>query len=217
MSDALASSRSPSHDPAIAGFYGKIPARGDFVGAGLPARFVDPWHRWMQRMLSAARAALDDAWLPAWLEAPIWQFAFTSGVCGPDPAIGLWMPSVDRVGRHFPLAVAMLAPQGEAADLLRQQGPFLAAAERAGLDALERDIGPDEITAQLAAAAPHEPGAVTVDPLHLPENGALWWTAGAPRVPATAVVTSALPDETAFVAMLDARALIRQPDCPAAP
>jgi type VI secretion system protein ImpM len=210
VSQPLARNQTAGRDPAITGFYGKIPARGDFVRAGLRGRFVDPWHCWMQRMLAQTRAALGEAWLPAWLEAPIWQFAFAAGVCGPDPAIGLWMPSVDRVGRHFPLAAVMLAPHEDPGSLLRQKGPFLAAAEQAGLDALERDIGPDELAARLASAARNEPGAAAVDPGLLPASGALWWTAGAPRVPAAVVSTTALPDAMAFAAMLDAETTIAQ-------
>ena len=35
----------------------------------------------------ASRSALDTEWLPAWLEAPVWRFALTAGVCGPDAAV----------------------------------------------------------------------------------------------------------------------------------
>ena len=30
----------------LRGFSGKVPARGDFVHAGLPRDFTDPWHDW---------------------------------------------------------------------------------------------------------------------------------------------------------------------------
>src|SRR5690242_3290244 len=98
---------------AAIGFYGKIPARGDFVHAGLPRTFTDTWDRWMQRMLPASRSALRDAWLPAWREAPVWRFALTPGTCGRNSVIGLWMPSVDRVGRHYPLTLAAVAPDAD--------------------------------------------------------------------------------------------------------
>ncbi len=100
---------------AAIGFYGKLPARGDFVQAGLPRSFTDPWDRWLQRVLAASQAMLGDRWLPAWLEAPVWRFALMPGVCGPDPALGLWLPSVDRVGRHFPLTLAAVMPEGRSA------------------------------------------------------------------------------------------------------
>ena len=214
MSQSLTSTNLSDGRTAISsGFYGKIPARGDFVGVSLPARFVDPWHQWVQQMLLASRAELGDAWLPAWLEAPVWRFAFAAGVCGPDAAIGLWMPSVDRVGRHFPLAFAAVVHDGLSSDLLRYGAAFLAAAERAGLDALERDIGPEEVVAQLLAINGCEVGAAGADPRMLPSNGAQWWTDGSPRVPATTLAGSALPDEATFAAMLDASAARAQPVC----
>ena len=47
--------------------------------------------------------------------APIWRFALAPGVAGPLPMLGVMMPSVDRVGRQFPLTLA--APMAEASPL----------------------------------------------------------------------------------------------------
>jgi type VI secretion system protein ImpM len=195
----------PALGAARAGFCGKIPARGDFVGSGLPRSFVAAWDDWLQRVLPASRAALGADWLPAWLEAPVWCFALAPGLCGADAVIGLWMPSVDRVGRHFPLTLAALAPAAEPAHLLRGGGGFLAAAEQAGRDAIAADLPPEALAARLAAALAAPAGEPSVDPSLCPQAGALWWTDGAPRVPLGIFASLALPDETAFAAMLDAR------------
>src|SRR5260370_38744549 len=104
----------PMPDPlsaAAIGFCGKLPARGDFVTSGLPRRFAEAWHDWLQPALAASRHALGEDWLAAWLEAPIWRFALSPGACGPDSVLGLGMPGVDRVGRHFPLTFAAGAGQ----------------------------------------------------------------------------------------------------------
>jgi type VI secretion system protein ImpM len=187
---------------ATLGFCGKLPARGDFVAIGLPRHFVERWHDWMQRMLAASRDALAEDWLAAWNEAPIWRFALSPGICGPDAMLGLWMPSVDRVGRHFPLTLAAAAADTDVTALLKEGGGFLDVAEAAGLDVLASDIEPDEIAARLSAESWIEPKEVGVsfDPLH--DAGAIWWTDGAPRVPAGLFVTSALPDEKDFPGML---------------
>src|SRR5947207_3288877 len=42
---------------AAVGFCGKLPARGDFVGSGLPRRFAEAWHDWLQAVLAAAASA----------------------------------------------------------------------------------------------------------------------------------------------------------------
>jgi type VI secretion system protein ImpM len=187
-------------DAAI-GFCGKIPARGDFVRAGLPLAFADPWDRWMERMLMASRSALDTEWLPAWLEAPVWRFAVTAGVCGPDAVIGLWMPSVDRVGRYYPLTIAAMASNTDAPALIRDGGGLLDAAECAGRKVVEQELAPEQLADQLAAAAA-SPAAPATDAALCPPDGGLWWTKGAPRVPARFFTTAGLPDENTFSAML---------------
>jgi type VI secretion system protein ImpM len=187
------------------GFHGKIPARGDFVRFGLPRGFVAAWDGWLQRVIAASRAELGEEWLPAWLEAAIWRFALSPGLCGPDAVLGLWMPSVDSVGRYFPLTFAVAVPDADAAELVHEGGGFLAAAEEAGLAAVTDGLGPDDLAARLLEAtfaAPADPGA---DPMLCAMARALWWTGGAPRSPAGAFVGNALPSETTFAGMLDAR------------
>lgn len=189
------------------GFYGKIPARGDFVRSGLPHAFVDPWDRWLQQGMAASRAELgEDAWLAAWLEAPIWSFALAPGICGPDAVLGLWMPSIDRVGRHFPLTLAAVAPAGDARDMARSNGGFLFAVEQAGLAAVESGLAPDALTDRVLAAAEAPESDPGIDPADYPGGSALWWTEGSPRVPRWAFTSQALPDDPTFAKMLDASA-----------
>ena len=95
---------------APAGFHGKVPRKGDFVTHRLPAGFVEPFDRWLQAGLEASRHTLGARWLDTYLVAPVWHFVLSAGVCGGAPAIGLWMPSVDRVGRYFPLVLAATMP-----------------------------------------------------------------------------------------------------------
>ena len=168
---------------AFCGFYGKIPARGDFVRAGLPGSFIAPWDAWTQLVLVGSRERLGEMWLAAWMEAPAWKFLLPAGVCGPDAAAGVWLPSVDRAGRHFPLTLACV---GSAAADPPQAGAWLAVAEPAGLAALEEELAPDALARRLAVsdAAPVAiPAAV---------RGGGWWTEGSPFVPPTVLAMAAL-------------------------
>jgi type VI secretion system protein ImpM len=192
------------HDCAI-GFYGKIPSRGDFVRSGLPRGFINPWDAWLRGGIAASWTVLGADWLDAWMEAAVWNFALSPGLCGPDAVLGLWMPSVDRVGRYFPLTLAAVVKEGELSDLVRESGGFLTAAERAGRDALEHDIGPDDLANRILAAASAEPANPGIDLSMCPIAGACWWTEGSPRVPRGAFANSAMPDERTFATMLDAR------------
>ena len=124
----------------VAGFFGKLPARGDFVRAGLPRSFTDPWDAWLRQVLPASRRILGEAWEPAWLEAPVWRFALPPGVCGPEPVTGLWLPSVDRVGRYFPLTLACVGVDGSV------DTAFLTAAEAAGRAAIAEDWPPEGLS-----------------------------------------------------------------------
>ena len=96
--------------PAGPGFYGKLPAKGDFVTRRLARAFVDPWDAWLQEVISDSRERLGEAWLQAYLNAPIWCFVLSPGVCGTDVMAGVLMPGVDRVGRYFPLTLAVALP-----------------------------------------------------------------------------------------------------------
>jgi type VI secretion system protein ImpM len=191
---------------AAIGFHGKIPARGDFVGAGLPRSFVEPWDNWMQQALAASRALLGEDWTKAWLEAPVWRFALTPGICGPDPVLGLWLPSIDRVGRHYPLTLAAVAPDAKLQCLIAEGGGFLGAAEPAGREALADDLPPETLAVRIAAAADTAPADPGTDARRRAPVGALWWTEGGPFVAACDFTTDRLPDEARFVAMLDDRA-----------
>ncbi|MBU6499151.1 MAG: type VI secretion system-associated protein TagF [Rhodospirillales bacterium] len=180
--------------PASVGLFGKLPARGDFLRAGLPRAFTDPWDDWLQAGLSASRAALGEAWLAAWMEAPIWRFALPDGACGPDAVLGLWMPSVDKAGRHFPLTLACILPGAGATGLARAGEAWLDGAEQAGLDALEQDLGPEALLARLP------PGDIAAPP----DGGdqAIWWSSGSPYVAATRRTTRGLPDARSFATLL---------------
>src|ERR687890_132230 len=93
---------------AAPGVFGKLPARADFLSRGLPASFADPWHAWVVRGLAAARQELAERFESAYMAAPVWRFVLPPGACGPALAAGVVLPSVDAVGRLFPLALAVV-------------------------------------------------------------------------------------------------------------
>lgn len=88
------------------GFFGKVTTHGDFVSRRLPEDFLHAWDNWLQQSMQQSRCQLDQAWLGVYLTSPIWRFALGSGVCGGNRWVGIMMPSIDRVGRHFPLTIA---------------------------------------------------------------------------------------------------------------
>ena len=89
----------------VPGWYGKIPALGDFASRRLPTFFITSWDAWLQRVLEGSRSTLGNAWLETYLHCPLWSFLLMPGVCGNKAWGGILMPSVDKVGRYFPLTV----------------------------------------------------------------------------------------------------------------
>ncbi|WP_178130646.1 type VI secretion system-associated protein TagF [Reyranella sp. CPCC 100927] len=135
--------------PGRTGFFGKLPDRGDFVRRDLPNAFVDVWDVWLQHGLAASRASLGDAWLDAWLCAPVWRFALPHGICGADAWAGVMMPSVDRAGRYFPLTLAAAVPAGLPATAMLA-GDWIKAVEAVALSALEEACSFDRFADSVA-------------------------------------------------------------------
>jgi type VI secretion system protein ImpM len=122
------------------GLYGKLPCRGDFLQRRVPQEFVDAWDTWVRESLAASQAQLADRWLEAYLTSPVWRFALTSGLCGDAVYSGVLLPSVDRVGRYFPLTVvARWNAETSALAVACSQEKWLAAAEALALQALDSD------------------------------------------------------------------------------
>lgn len=134
-----------------AGLFGKLPNRGDFLTRGLPRVFVEPWDAWLQGGMAASRGTLGEAaWLDRYLVAPIWHFALSAKLAGDSAWLGVMLPSVDRVGRYFPLTIAVpLAAGTQPLAALACAGDWSAAAESLGLAALAEELPPEALDAAL--------------------------------------------------------------------
>lgn len=84
------------------GLFGKYPQKPDFVAHGLSAPIRAPLESWIVAGYHQSRTALGDDWKDRFLSAPILRFWIGARVMGAG-CIGAMMPSVDQVGRYFPL------------------------------------------------------------------------------------------------------------------
>ena len=166
------------------GWYGKLPTLGDFASRRLPPSFVEPWDDWLARGLAAWREHSPDGWLEGYLASPSWRFVLMPGVLGgAAPAgstawAGVLMPSVDRVGRYFPLTLARALPAlpvdaAQADSLLT----WLQQLDDVALDALHDDWPVERLDAELAQRKAWTAPAAASDAVGLPTS----W-AGAARV-----------------------------------
>jgi type VI secretion system protein ImpM len=146
------------------GLFGKLGAKRDFVALATPRGFLERWEPWMQASLSASRDQLGDRWQQAYLTAPIWRFWLGASICG-TPVAGAIMPSLDGVGRYYPLTVhavsevnAPIAPP----EMSPQDGWF-GQVEEFLLSTLDRTATFDAISAALDRLEPPTSGNDVAD------------------------------------------------------
>lgn len=146
------------------GAYGKMPSAGDFFRLNTPQGFVDPWDQWLQAGLLNCQSALGADWDACFLSAPIWRFGLSAGLVGPRPLMGVLMPSVDRVGRRFPLT--LMAPLEEGTPVIAshfREDALFRRLESLALSTLEDDLTRDRLQSdleQLPAPAMRAPGVL---------------------------------------------------------
>jgi type VI secretion system protein ImpM len=130
--------------------FGKLAAKRDFIAVSAPREFLSAWEPWMQSCVSASRDQLGEAWLPAYLTAPIWRFWLGADICGAT-VIGALMASLDGVGRYYPLTVFAYAEPAHAIAPpdLDPQDAWFSAAEAFLLSTLEREVAFETITEAL--------------------------------------------------------------------
>ena len=189
--------------PTIAGWYGKIPCLGDFISRRLPADFINDWDSWLQHGMAASRVELGEQWLDLYLTGPIWRFILMPGVCGTAPGIwaGVLMPSVDNVGRYFPLTIALQVDSrpGMMLTVFSAQS-WYATLERIALATLNINALPDDLDRNLAdnPFSALEPSP----PRRNAQELAVWWRDASNRLPETFV----LPTENSLADLFDAAA-----------
>lgn len=205
--------------PAVAGLYGKLPARGDFVERRLSGRFVDAWDRFLNQGMVAASGVLGDRFTELYLVCPFWRFALAAGVASDFTVVGVMAPSVDRVGRYFPLTIAAELEAGvPPLAALAASESWLSSAEALIFDAL----GPDGSFEALedgvaaltipemavpAATGPFIPAASLAQAVLalVPASPApvLFWTPGSATLSPGLATFGELPAAARFAAFLD--------------
>ena len=152
MSEAAVS---PSPAP---GWFGKMPNVGDFVSRRLPDDFIRAWDDWLQSGMARARADLGAAWSMRYLVAPVRRFWLAPRLLGDTGWAGALMPSVDSVGRYFPLTIAAPLPDHTLAAVLAASA-WYRAIDAAGRKVLDINFSADDLDAELAQVAPLPVGA----------------------------------------------------------
>lgn len=134
------------------GYYGKLPAYGDFIQKRLPQDFINVWHEWLQTGMLAAREREPDNWLSYYLNCPAWCFVLSASACGEQAVAGVTIPSVDRVGRYFNFTLACMLPQdAEPTSFAAQNPPWFTALRDLALAALDEEMEQSAIESAISA------------------------------------------------------------------
>jgi type VI secretion system protein ImpM len=134
----------------IPGWYGKLPSLGDFASRRLEGDFIPVWDAWLQEVLQATRNTSSEGWLDSYLTMPIWRFVLLPGLIGSNGWAGVLMPSVDRVGRQFPLTlVAALSSYAAVAQAVFHGAEWFEGLEETALGVLDPTRGPEDLDQSL--------------------------------------------------------------------
>ncbi|MBV6388437.1 MAG: hypothetical protein JNIBNLAF_00029 [Nitrosomonas europaea] len=135
---------------SVAGWYGKIPSLGDFVSRRLPPDFINTWDTWLQQGMAISRTQLGECWVDLYMTSPIWRFILMSGICGHTLWAGILMPSVDKIGRCFPLMIATpIEPHPDMLFTVLSAQTWYASLEQLALASLNVNISPDDLDRNL--------------------------------------------------------------------
>jgi len=192
------------------GWFGKMPHVGDFISRRLPDDFIRAWDDWLQSGMAKARVDLGAAWTTRYLLAPVRRFWLAPQLLGDSGWAGALMPSVDSVGRYFPLTIAAALPDHSLAAVLAA-GAWFRAIDAAARKVLDIHFSPDDLDVELAGVAPL-PAKAPADPQaqqlaatwlapNRPQTISLWWCGDAMQA-ARFECFGALPPPAAFGTLL---------------
>jgi len=164
--------------PEAPGFFGKLPEFSDFLSRRLPRSFLDPWDAWLQQGILSSRERLGVSWLDTYLTSPVWRFLLAPSVCGPFAWTGVLMPSVDRVGRHFPLTLSADLPTDIGLLPMLLESNWFDRLEQLALSTLDEPFDLESFDAQLQQLRPSLTLSVLVNKMKGSHNDAVSWCFG---------------------------------------
>jgi type VI secretion system protein ImpM len=132
------------------GLFGKLSAKRDFIALATPRSFLEAWEPWVQASLSASRHQLGDRWQQVFLTTPVWRFWLGAAICGSTVA-GAIMPSLDGVGRYYPLTLHAVGDAGAPVvpPDIDAQDEWFNMCENFLLSTLDRDMAFEEVSSAL--------------------------------------------------------------------
>ncbi|MFA0810275.1 type VI secretion system-associated protein TagF [Microbulbifer epialgicus] len=214
------------------GIFGKLPGHGDFIQRQLPASFVSVWDEWLQRTVHGSREIMGNEWLDYYLTSPVWRFVHGKGMIDESAWAGILVPSVDSVGRYFPLTITAPLPAAtDAFTFMAHEKDWFQGLSELAIGALQNMLHVDQLS---EAFAPVPTGLYTAilpgpqsdfyvssgDASGIESSYAgllgqlckksfasysLWWCEGSQHLAPTSLLCPSLPSPEFYCSMLGAR------------
>lgn len=168
----------------VFGFFGKVPAVGDFVQRNLAASVSASVDAWLQEGMYLL-AQQGPSFQASYMVSEVGFFVLPQQVWADQAIAGFIMPSVDRVGRLFPLVFLQSLADHQPIDL-GSISSELGRACNIAINALQQRLSPDELYQHLLAATAGS-GTAEAGPALDTEAGkafamdgarSLWWRRG---------------------------------------
>ncbi|KFK97910.1 MULTISPECIES: type VI secretion system-associated protein TagF [unclassified Serratia (in: enterobacteria)] len=129
------------------GWYGKIPAEGDFLQRRLPSVVINRWAHWFHNGLLNLQQEPSGSSKYPFSQAPVWNFVIPAPLGNQYVQMGCLLPARDRVGRYYPVCAMRLWNLNDwhkqqlniASDWYSQLGHTLLHGVRNGLSAEQMD------------------------------------------------------------------------------
>jgi len=214
-----------------AGYYGKLPMRGDFIQRNISTDFTYTWDNWLQSVLSASNHNLGHQWLNYYLVSPSWRYLIPQK--SQSYQLGVMLPSVDKVGRYFPFTVSTnIIPESDASHVIMKNRSWFDAAESIAMQALNDTITYDQLNqmTQELEVENNTPvmlrggrvnfripidqfsslnNALDESRQHQPSQPAFdlsyWWNEGNNEITGSLICCQGMPDDNIYTAMLDGK------------
>lgn len=212
------------------GLFGKIPAHGDFISRNLHSSYLTPWDEWLQRCVHGSQELIGNDWLNIYLTSPVWRFVLSPGCVDNQARAGILVPSVDSVGRYFPITLTCPIDTNSNLFLFQQNNEaWYSQLQDIAISALQNNLNADDIMEQLSALQPQQslrqsnpllsngarvaPGSNTdisssygqmlgdIYSQNCPSHS-VWWCHGSQHMGPTCLTSPGLPEPSQYSAML---------------
>lgn len=185
------------------GWFGKLPGAGDFAHRRMPTALRTHWDDWLHDGLAALKVR-HPGWIDAYLTSPVWGFLLGPDIAGEFTWIGAMAPSVDKVGRYYPIALFAPLTSNET-----EPAPWWHTAHHLLLRALEDDADAHEferlVVTSFKTTTPNPTEGELGKPALPSFRQTIWTHASSPHAEPT-METSGLPRGPSFDLLFDLQA-----------